>query len=272
MNIIVYRSGKPWATPIEDNFIRGLNAHGEYPESRRYGDWYPADVVVIWGHRADELFEMQRRNGGHYLVMERGYIGDIHNRRKWTSLGFDGLNGRATFPKAADGGARWETNFGQYMKPYKGGGDYVLVCGQVPGDASLRGFDIEAWAALRCRELEAFGYTPRFRPHPNSGCPERPLAQDLAGAQFIVTFNSNTGVDATLAGVPAVAEDEGAMIWPIAAHDFRNIDYEGGDRIPWAHDLAWCQWRIDEIASGEAWNVLQRVVTTPYPTEGHAYV
>jgi len=73
--------------------------------------------------------------GRDVLVMERGYIGD---RTHWTSLGWNGLNGRARVPLApADGGARFERNYSRLMHPYNPAGHYALIIGQVPGDASL---------------------------------------------------------------------------------------------------------------------------------------
>jgi hypothetical protein len=77
-----------------------------------------------------------------------------------------------------------------------------------------------------------------------------PLQDALARAAVVVTWNSNTGVDALLAGKPVVALGEGAMAAPLAAREL------GGrcdpDREAWAHALAWKQWTLDEIRSGDA--------------------
>ena len=142
----------------------------------------------------------------------------------------------------------------------------VGVLGQVPGDAALYGLDLDAWAQRTCAALLAQGRTVRYRPHPlvrrcgDVRCPAGAtgstgsLDEDLAGAALAVTFNSTAGVEAVLAGVPTVALDVGAMAWPVTTHDLASV--QTPEREPWAHRLAWCQWTIEEIASGLAWEHL----------------
>jgi hypothetical protein len=69
------------------------------------------------------------------------------------------------------------------------------------------------------------------------------LSDALAGAELVVTYNSNTAVDALLAGKLIHAEDEGSMAWGWK------------DRAEWAARLAWRQFSMDEIRSGFAWGV-----------------
>lgn len=60
------------------------------------------NVVVCWGWHTGRGYRAQGRD---VLVFERGYIGD---RFKWTSIAWNGLNGRGTFPDYPDdGGARF---------------------------------------------------------------------------------------------------------------------------------------------------------------------
>ena len=96
--------------------------------------------------------------------MERAYIGD---RFTWTSLGFDGLNGRAEFPKsttAAQGGRKY---FAQHLKPWQSRpARLAVIMGQVRGDASLGGLSIVDWARFTAIKLAGAGFTAVFRPHP----------------------------------------------------------------------------------------------------------
>lgn len=214
------------------------------------------DGIVVWGWRNGQRY---RQKGHQVLVLERGYIAD---RFKWSSLAWNGLNGRAEFPVYPDdGGARFRSM--ARLAPWNPRGEYVLLIGQVRGDAALQGRDLAQWYADAAKQSAAvYGLPVRFRAHPNEvrkgirrqvpGTePDRgSLADALAGAAVVVTWNSNTGVDAMLAGKPTVVSDPGAMAWPVAA---RSI---GGacnpDREAWAHALAWKQWTLDEIRSGEA--------------------
>lgn len=225
----------------------GMERHGLTVEFAPFDEPQPCDVAVIWGVRHPRVMA----TGVPCLVMERGYLPD---RMAYTSVGWGGLNGRATFPVAPNGD-RWEAHWGDRMSPWRVGGEYVLIAGQVPGDQSLRGMDIGAWIDTKRRELLGRGHKVKVRPHPMAEKPDRSLEDDLAEASLVVTFNSNTAVDAVLAGVPAVTFDEGSMAWPVTSHSLDEVVRP--DREAWAHNLAWCQWTMDEIASGEAWEAVR---------------
>jgi len=212
--------------------------------------------VACWGWR---LGQKLRAAGHDVLVVERGYLGD---RFAWTSLAWNGLNGHGEFPAApVDGGERFRQHFS--MQPWKEGGDYVLLMGQVPGDASLQGKDLMPWYEQTAeRAAAAYGLPVKFRPHPltaRKGIKQQlrmatnsrgTLEEDLAGAAVAICYNSNSAVDAVLAGVPTVTADVGAMAWDVTGHKLGEVAKP--DREQWAHDLAWKQWTLAEIESGEA--------------------
>jgi hypothetical protein len=196
-------------------------------------------------------------SGRRCLVLERGYIGD---RFYWTSMGLDGLNGYADFCNQGMPGDRWERHFAQHLKPWREPSDGpVLIAGQVPNDASLRGLDIERWCVQVSHRLRMKGIPSVIRWHPKAlGTPPTMVSLDdaLHGARWLVTFSSNSAVDAVLAGVPAVTCDRGSMAWAVTGHDPTGAP-PIPDRTQWAHDLAYTQWNPDEIASGEAWAHLE---------------
>lgn len=49
-----------------------------------------------------------------------------------------------------------------------------------------------------------------------------------------------------------------AMAWPVTAHSLLE-PLVMPEREWWAHDLAWTQWSLAELASGEAWAALVAV-------------
>jgi len=73
-----------------------------------------------------------------------------------------------------------------------------------------------------------------------------------------VSWNSNTGVDAVMAGVPAVVMDPGGMAWPVASHDITETVRPNRDR--WYDRLAMCQWSMDEMVSGECWEHVREIL------------
>lgn len=232
----------------------GLERHGWTVETGSYDLPRPCDLAVTWGVRQRQLFGQPWR----VLVGEAGYVGD---RLHWTSLGFDGLNGRADFAVNGVDGTRWNEHFAEFMQPWRSPswGDYALVLGQVPGDASVQGVDLSSWYEQVKNEIEAqLGGPVRFRPHPMHRETGRSLGEDLADALFAVTWNSNSGVDAVLAGVPTIAFDRGSMVWDVTAHEIGPLKMPS--RVVWANRLAWCQWSPEEVENGDAWDHLRRGV------------
>ena len=221
---------------------QGLTALGiPYSHHRpKYGE-----KVACWGWRTGHKW---RRLGFDVLVFERGYIG---NRFEWTSLAWNGLNGRGHAPVIDDGGERFKSHH-EPLSPWNPHGQYVLICGQVPGDASLQGRDLNPWYEEQAEKYADHDIV--FRPHPLGAgrgaiqelkgaiTSNRSLSEDLEGASLVVTYNSNTGVDALLAGKPVYCDNEGSMVWQVKPED----------REQWAHRLAWRQWTLDEISSGFA--------------------
>lgn len=268
MRVVIYWT-PGFGDGMEESFASGLNRHGITPEMRFSAHYQPSELAVFWGlahHKA--VIQGQLANGADYLVMERGYIGD---RFHWTSLGFNGLNGRAEFHNAGAPGDRWERH-SHLLQPWRAAGDYALMLGQVPGDASLMGRDLvaEGWYATQALLAEkAWGVPAVFKEHPVARARQAPrpeslaqlggLSMDdaLAKAHAAVTFNSNAAVDAVLAGVPAVTADPGSMAWAVSSHAPAEPLWRG-EREAWARRLAYAQWTRREIADGEAWAHLRR--------------
>jgi hypothetical protein len=246
--------------------VEGLKRHGHEPNLLRVGQAAPCDLAVVWGVKRRREFLSGRR----CLVLERGYVGD--RMKTWTSAGFDGLNGLADFRNkpCPDAGERWNQHFASEMKPWReGGGKYVLIMGQVHGDASLRGMRFALWARELAQKLQHKGHHVAFRPHPlfkmDLGLrplkqldPRAPMAEALAEAKWVVTFNSNAGVLSVLEGIPTVTLDlkGGSMAHAVTGHVAWDRP-PTPDRTEWANRLAWTQWRAEELASGAAWEHLK---------------
>ena len=214
-----------------------------------------SNLVACWGWRNGKIL---RDLGHEVLVMERGYIGD---RFAYSSLAWNGLNGLAEFPALGEVSAERFDRVGKMM-PWRAGGDYVLIMGQVPGDASLRGRNMVPWyEGVAVLAKDHYGLPVRFREHPKSKTRMRPrhtepcnaatIQESMSGAAVVITYNSNSAVDSLLYGVPTIAYDSGSMAWPVAAHKIGDC-LDEPNRQPWANKLAHKQWTLDEMASGEA--------------------
>jgi len=294
MKIIIHASEGAHQREHAAAMASGLARHGLASELCAARAARPCDVAVIWGFKPPEFIARLKTFGARILVMERGYFPD---RMQWTSMGWDGLNNRAVFPQRGpqvpgagslgtdfDGGARFRAHWPGLLQPWQDNSQgHALVCGQVPGDAAVHGVNLDAWAQDAVTQLRERPGSPGrivYRPHPyliRNGravnCPhgaelstKATLAEDLRGARLCVTYNSNSGVEAVCAGIPTVTTDEGAMAWPVAVHSIQEFitsplrHSATPDRLSWAHQLAWRQWRLEEIASGAAWEALKHAM------------
>lgn len=249
--------------PMRLAFADGLRRHGVQVDT---GITPPSriDMVVLWGVRNIRVIAAQRRVGRNICILERGYVGD---RFIWTSVSFGGgLNGRGEFRGVRSDPARFLKHHKALLKPWRPAGGYALLIGQVPNDMSLAPVQgrLDGWYREAASVLAAMGHEVRFRQHPGSVkrgrveiIPDAPaiggtLEEALSGAGLVVTFNSNTAVESVLAGIPTVTIDPGSMAWPVTAHALDAAPARP-DRERWAAELAWKQWTLDELASGECW-------------------
>jgi hypothetical protein len=155
------------------------------------------------------------------------------------------------------------------LKPYSRG-EKVILCGQVPWDASVDMHDHKAWLVETASQLKVITKRPIvFRPHPLAiqALPPikgieystKPLSEDLKDAHCVITFNSNSGVEAAIDGKAVFAFDEGSMIWDICNKSLYDIDNPAyPERKQWARDLAYTQWTMGEMKEGKAWRHLTR--------------
>lgn len=130
------------------------------------------------------------------------------------------------------------------------GGDpdgYVLLIGQMPNDSALNGTNHAKWLKEQAAKYDNVVY----RPHPRGGIKElegvptdaSPNMQEaLKGARLVVTYNSNAGHEALLAGVPVVCD-------PCAAYAELS-----GEELPSAakrrafyNRVAYGQWKVSEV-------------------------
>ncbi len=166
--------------------------------------------------------------------------------------------------------------------PWKQDGEYILLCMQKVGDASLRGADVFAWTEKTVNQIRQ--HTDRkiiIRPHPlyrksslHNALKETvlelsdvhwqeadvtkpdfiPIAEQLEHAWCTVTYSSGTGIDAVINGISNVACDKGSMVYDVSSTDISEIENPyRGDKSEWANKIAHCQWSVEEFESGECW-------------------
>lgn len=253
-------------------FAEGVEECGEDCFINPVDRYSPCDVAIVFGVKKDAvplskyrgaIIDLHREAKKPVIVIDSGYV----KRDQYFSVGLGGLNGRADFKNADSPSDRW-ASLGVEILPWREDGGHVLICGQVPWDAACQHVDHIKWCQETVRDIRVRTKRPLlFRPHPackervnyhvDCEVSERSLDDDLDGAQCVVTFNSNSGVDAAIRGVPVFAADVGSMAWPIANKTYQWINAPViTDRTQWAHNLAYTQWTIEEMKEGQPWRHL----------------
>jgi len=256
-----YLSGNPVHDRVIEAFYEGCPEDKTLVRNFAYG---ASDVAVIFGvyksrvplsFPRGRVYSQHRSLKNDVIVLETGYINRGDGINHHYAAGFNGLNGRADFRNRGMPGDR-ACLLGVDLKPWRKDGDHILLCGQVPWDASVDHIDFTAWLQETYLKINR-GRLVKIRTHPALKDPGVSLEKHLKNCWAAVTFNSNAAVEAAIAGIPVFASDLGSMAWEIANKSLESIESPiTPDREQWLNDLAYTQWTPAEMANGEAWRHL----------------
>lgn len=263
---------QPWYR--REAFAEGLKASGHQVMLRSPDRFDAETLLVIWNRYSENhaLAQMVERGGGRVLVAENGYLAkgggtpkfDVYTKEGGQGGHFYALaegwhNGGGRWP--AYGLGRWEA-LGIPLAPWRTDGEYVLVCPNrsfgVPGRTLM---DID-WAKKAAAEVRKQTALPvKIRPHPGNDRPARPLEDDLKCARAVVIWSSSAGVHALIHGIPVICH---APYWICKQATFGSFTqlktigegYMEDERLAALGRLAYAQWTVEEIASGEPFRSL----------------
>lgn len=189
------------------------------------------DVLLIWNRYGDAANHATwcEQRGGVVLVAENASWGNDFAGERWYTLARGYHNTAGMFP--VGGHERWDS-LGVNLAPWRADGGETVVLLQ-------RGIGPQGMAMPARWESPCGG---RVRQHPGMGY-GLPLEQDLAHASKVVTWGSGAAIKALMWGIRV----ESHMPRWIGEQD--NTD---AGRLAMLRRLAWAQWRVSEIASGEA--------------------
>lgn len=208
------------------------------------------DALVIWNRmkRDQALADRYQKAGAKIIVAENGYIGGDPVACKMIALSRTYHNGAGQWPQGD--AERW-SSMNVQLAPWRARGEHLLLLPQ-------RGFGSPGvamppdWLNSTMGRLRRVTKRPlKIRRHP--GQSTRSYEPDFTGAWACVTWASGAAIKALASGIP-VFHDMPHWIGKDAALrlDGTNIEQPFlGDRLPMFHRLAWAQWSIREIESGE---------------------
>jgi len=212
----------------------------------------PGNVLVIWNRKPvtdDALATMYERAGGKVIVVENAYAQKVDKTMYAMSLSQHHRGG------PVGEGDRFSA-LGFEVKPWRSTpGGHVLICAQRSiGSPSMA--SPPQWAERMAEKVKALGLKPRIRQHPGNFKPTTPLVADLMGAYACAVWSSGAGVAALIEGIPVVYSAPTWICKTGASAGLNNLGYGDASRAHALHAMAWGQWTVAEITSGEPFALL----------------
>ncbi len=177
-------------------------------------------------------------------------------------------------PRSAD---RWK-KLDIELKPRKKNGSKIVITGCSQKFARMHSFTNESFTEELVVKLKKLTdrdivYRPKSAdthavPIPGTifSYDRCKIEEELEDAHAVVTFSSNAAVDAVLAGVPAFVLGPG-IAKPVSNTDLSKIEEPwfptDKERLQWCYDLAYCQWRVEEMEDGSLWTDLKKILSRP---------
>lgn len=281
MRIVFFSSDKPREHLLADAFADGARLSGDSVEVRSLtGEAQVAegaDVAVMVGVKSRALYKANWAAGISCLYFDKGYTrhsapGPIKLWEYWR-VAVNSHHPTDYFQKIPRPGDRLE-KLGIGFAPWRKKGNYIVFAGSSQKYHDFYGLtDPTRYAGKVIKQIEfaAPGMQIIYRPKPswkdaepiNGTVYSRPpetITDVLADAHCLVTHGSNACFEALQMGVPCVILGEA-----VAKHvSSTSIDEVKAPRLvhdkrrrQWFADLAYCQWSLPELASGEAWKIIK---------------
>lgn len=282
MKVVFCVSDKPRERILADAMGEGVRKHGdEYWTTPLVPEPQPinADVACMVGVKSRDLFRLHQNNGTHVLYLDKGYVRDAADSPvklwKYWRVALDDHQPTDRLLRPHPGDARWDA-LQIVLPPWRKKGSHVLIAGSSEKYHQFYGMHHPTkWAQRLVRALR--GFTDReivYRPKPSwrDAVPiadtrysrgEESIADVLKNCHVMVTHGSNAVFEAQLAGIPTITLGP-AITAPIssrgqdAVEDPYLANYT--ERHQLLNNLAWWQWTLPEMASGEAWEFLKKQV------------
>jgi len=219
-----------------------------------------ADWLLLWGPGHPTRFEpmaQQLAAGGHVIATDLAYW----NRDRKVRVSFDAAHPQAWVMKTTQTAHRLAEDCPRIARVWNPDG-HVLVCG-IGAKAKVQyGDQVDQWERAQIRAATLRGQRVVYRPKREGPVPvgvERDWSSDidsaLQGAAALVTWHSNTAVDAIRLGVPVICRDgAAAAVCPSEWPAFGALQpLPPAVRDQFLANLAWFQWAPDEAVACLRW-------------------
>lgn len=230
-------------------------------------DVIQADLAVCWGlNEAHQRLVSHFKQGGRpALVIDFPYwnrrgLREIQSASYKISL--NGIHPNDYLDAGFGGAGRYAKSGGMLIRPWKKGGNYILLAGMGPKGSKMYGYKHGFWDARAAEIIRQHSDCPIiYRAKPSDKAPpylekvriddaSKPIERLYGAAAAVVTHHGNSGIEALQRGIPVFCNDGPARL--LGCDDLRRINdpvFPEG-RVAFFEKLAWWQWTFDEICKG----------------------
>ncbi len=238
------------------NILNGLKRLGYRVDCPVFPPPEPGDVLILWNRY--ERFEPEARLyehvGAKVIIVENGFIGKDKDGRQLYAMALSQHSGAGQWYVGQDD--RWG-RLGIDTQPWRLQGREIVILPQrgmgKQGTAMPRD-----WPMTVVERLKKVTDRPiRIRPHPGQN--REDPCYDMQDAWAAVTWASGAGIKAIVGGISVFCDFPkwiGAPASTVGIDDIENRFL--GDRYPMLNRLAYAQWTIEEIKTGEPFEWLLR--------------
>lgn len=221
------------------------------------------DAAVIWSVLWHGRMKSNQKVWNHYRSQNKSVIvlevSCLRRDHTW-KIGINGINlGSYFVPNNVDNTRA--TQLSIQLKPWRQQGNNIIICSQHGHSHQWRDQPaMDQWIRNTITEIRQYTDRPIIvRPHPrfpvniknlNVESSTVPFKQDLLNAWAVINWNSNTGIESIIEGIPSFVGPE-SLARPVANLNLSQInDPVMPDRTQWINKLAWTEWTTEEMANG----------------------
>ena len=289
MKLKLYREhGALNSKPIFDAFEQGVLANRDHLVS----SYEEADCIVIWsvlfqgrmaGNKA--VWERAQKDKKPVIVLE---IGTLVRNVTWR-LGINGINRDAQWADFWDITPQRATQLGLKLEPWQDNNkEFITIATQRPDSLQWVGMkSVETWLHHTITKVQKASKRPIvIRPHPRDNITNWSIVSHLHPEVYfdipksigehdhvnfkdildrthiLINYCTSPAIEAVMRGIPVIV-GEPSMAWDMRT-EIENIEtptkHKEQDRAIWFDKIVHTEWTVEEIAGGEPWQRLRRLV------------
>ncbi|WP_269581960.1 hypothetical protein [Roseibium sp. Sym1] len=283
MKVVFWHSDKDLDRRLAWAVVLGAKVHGDEAvaiPSELYNGAVDHDVACMLGVKTQKLFKRHQAAGRQIVYFDKGYIRDqipgVSEREcKYWRVAVNDHHPTKYLMDLSAPVDRFE-DLKITPREWRDSGDHVLYAGSSAKYHEFAGLPHPTkYVHKLVRRIRKLSNRPIiYRPKPSwkeaveiegvefSTAPER-IRQVLDRSHVLITNGSNSCFDAMVSGIPSIILGQ-AVAAPISSHSLEDIEEpklaSESDRLQWFSNLAYCQWTLDELRSGEAWGHLRKLL------------